>query len=243
MQRSLLSPLLIAMLAPIAAMAQDRLSDAQCQSAPETYWTVRGILFNEEKMLALPTVESYCKAIRDSAPGNYSMCFEACESAQKEQYAKQRLLAVQNEENRTKDEQDKAADGKLVADLRAGRVKPVNFEQRAIAMNAKEGYAVAKSPKVKPDGQLYVMSGTIEWAADGKAYFLGRQIGVVMGGLSSARFAVSIPKNLEQYYFENAALNSNFNVIGRYTQNTTYKVYDGSEKKVPVFAAVHFELE
>ena len=176
------------------------------------------------------TVENMCKKVRDRG-----WCAEDCEA--KSAAIIERIAA--EEKNA---EQEKAAEEKLIADLRAGRVKPANFEQRAIAMNAKEGYGIAKSPKVKPDGQLYVMSGTIEWADDGKPFFLGKQVGLVMGGLSSARFAVAIPKSLEKYYYDNASLNSSFNVIGRYTQNTTYKVYDGSERKVPVLEAVQFEI-
>lgn len=130
-----------------------------------------------------------------------------------------------------------------------------NLFQRAIAENgAKPGGFLASAPKVRPDDELYHLSGRIRQAADDNAFFaslspteenellanaLRRSRGM---GNSTDYFAVVIPPQLEEYYLKNAQIGGGFDLIGRYALNTEYQTVSGKEMQAPVFEAVYLDL-
>lgn len=147
-------------------------------------------------------------------------------------------------------EQQKTA--ALEADLRAGRVKPKNIGQAAIAYNAEIGVDLASAPKIRPDGKLYALPGKIAIADDSPEFLaqisLGEQNDALfrMTGRSSEidgrYFYVKIPKVLQAYYFDQAKIEHGFDLVGRYVANTKYKTIAGQQKSAPVFEAVYFVM-
>lgn len=168
-----------------------------------------------------------------------------------EKEANDRRLAAQQDEERKADlEKQKAAAHE--ADLRGGRVKPQNFGDVAIAHNAKHGGDLASAPKIKPDGGMYYMHGKIKMAGEEPQFLAAlsssKENELLAGALRRSRgmgestdyFAVTIPKSLQKYYFDNAKIDGGFDVVGRYVSNTKYKTVAGQEKSAPVFEAVYF---
>ena len=84
-------------------------------------------------------------------------------------------------------------------------------------------------------------------ADNGVFFVLGhaREQVLARGGITPGLtdyFAVTIPKSLQKYYFDNAKIDGGFDVVGRYVSNTKYKTVAGQEKAAPVFEAVYFVI-
>jgi hypothetical protein len=177
-----------------------------------------------------------------------------CDIKQKE-HADQRRQKKAQEEKIEKAE--KKAENKRVAalesDLRAGRVKPANISQAAIAYSAEIGVGLASAPKIKPDGKLYALPGKIVIANEDSAEFLAQiSLGeandalLMIAGRSheidSRYFYVRIPKSLSVYYFDKAQIGRGFDLVGRYVANAKYETVAGQEKSAPIFEAVYFVM-
>jgi hypothetical protein len=138
--------------------------------------------------------------------------------------------------------------------LKSGSAKPVGIKEAAISYSAQPGGALASAPKIKPDGGMYYMHGKIKMAGDEPQFLAAlsssKENELLAGALRKSRgmgestdyFAVTIPKSLQKYYFDNAKIDGGFDVVGRYVSNTKYKTVAGQEKAAPVFEAVYFVL-
>lgn len=214
---------------------------------------VRGQQGDPDNLPYLQDCEAKFGGEFNAAHQNYKVGVERQARAQQE--ANDRRAAAQQEEERKaalekqKAEQMAAA---READLRAGRVKPQNLGEVAIAHNAEIGVDLASAPKVRPDGKLYALPGKIA-IADGSSEFLaqftlGDQNDALyrMTGrsheINNKYFSVRIPKRLQEYYLDQAKIGRGFDVVGKYVANTKYKTRDGQEKAAPVFEAVYFVM-
>lgn len=128
-----------------------------------------------------------------------------------------------------------------------------DFAQAIEIHSSNSGGNLASAPKIRPDGQLYHMSGRIQDANDivifasltsiEKNELLLRTLQRAQGvSQSTEYFAVVIPQELEDYYFDNAKIGGGFDLIGRYIQNTEYETVIGQTKRAPVFEAVYLDL-
>jgi len=212
----------------------------------------------------MATVEDFCEGFRNANPTD-SQCNVDCEErlgkdfstakAEKEQRilaereASNRKLEMQEDEKKKLEIEKQNAES-LDADLRAGRVKPTNIHQAAIAFSAENGYDLAKSPKIRPDGKLYALIGKIT-IADEKPEFvahlsLGKDNDLVAkalnrsGEIETTYFSVKVPKSLQNYYFDQARIGGGFDIVGRYISNFRYKTVSGQENTAPVFEAQYF---
>ncbi|KAF1046383.1 MAG: hypothetical protein GAK35_01070 [Herbaspirillum frisingense] len=142
----------------------------------------------------------------------------------------------------------------LVAASAFAQAPSAKFQQAIAATGAKAGGDLTDAPKIKADGALYSLSGTIQQSADDGSFLanlspseenvalanvLRQQRGIVD---HPSYFAISVPKSLQKYYFDNAKIGSGFDVVGRYISNTKYQTVGGQQKQAPVFEAVYFEL-
>lgn len=142
----------------------------------------------------------------------------------------------------------------LVAASAFAQAQSTKFQQAIAATGAKAGGDLTDAPKIKADGALYSLSGTIQQSADDGSFLanlspseenvalanvLRQQRGIVD---RPSYFAISVPKTLQKYYFDNAKIGSGFDVVGRYISNTKYQTVGGQQKQAPVFEAVYFEL-
>lgn len=206
-----------------------------------------------------PTIEAFCQEFRNKNT-QYPQCYEDCETRftadfniikeKKEQreLAEQQANATrlaQQEEAERKAASDKQELEALNRDLVSGRVKPTNLDQAIIAFDAGDGESIAKSPKLRPDGQLYALSGSISAAEDGVAVFFG-EITTWRASLIPIKefnyIGVRIPDGLHDYYFNNARINGRFDLVGRYIENSTYKTTLGANETIPVFDAVYLGI-
>lgn len=187
----------------------------------------------------------------NAAQQNYKSGVEQQAKAQQEANSR-RAAAQQEEDRRVALEKQKAAAHE--ADLRGGRIKPQNFGEVAIAHGAKHGGDLASAPKIKPDGGMYYLNGKIKMAGEEPQFLAAlsssKENELLAGALRRSRgmgestdyFAVTIPKSLQKYYFDNAKIDGGFDVVGRYVSNTKYKTVAGQEKAAPVFEAVYFVI-
>lgn len=123
------------------------------------------------------------------------------------------------------------------------------------AYAAEPGGNLPGSPKIRPDGMVYFLSGKIQFTSETEPSFLAtlspsQENELLASALKRARgmvdtpeyFAVIIPDSLKNYYFDNATIGGGFDVIGHYVSNTSYETVLGQKKKAPVFEAVYFDL-
>jgi len=229
----------------------------QCLNIPPiSAYTRSGIDFEQT-----PTIESFCNGVRARHP-EYPQCYADCETRFAESFNRERATKEQREiDNRL--EQERIAERKRAEDaaikeeeqrvsalhdgLRSGSIQPEDMRQAKIAYDAGDGFAVAKSPKLRPDGQLYALSGSISAAEDGTAVFFGEVTNWSNSLIPIKEFnyiGVRIPKELQDHYFDNARINGWFGIVGRYVDNSSYKnILGSSQQTIPVFDAVYLELE
>jgi hypothetical protein len=199
------------------------------------------------------TVEEFCQTYREATP-LAAHCYANCERRfandfdrikLEKQIKKDEEIARQreNEEIAKAEEKKQAA---IHYDIRSGKIKPEDMKQAKIAYDAGDGFAVAKAPKLRPDGQLYALSGLISAAEDRTAVFFG-EVATWSNSLIPIKefnyVGVRIPKELQDHYFDNARINGWFGIVGRYVDNSSYKNILGSGQTIPVFDAVYLELE
>ena len=214
----------------------------------------------------VPTIESFCSALREKADKKVAQCYVKCESDFSRDFSRQKEaleLKAENEafaeERRRKVLEEKEASALREADLRAGRVKPTTVDEAVIVYNARPGSNLASAPKIKPDGAIYYMHGKITIASE-KPEFLASitsskavelslaiqrlhtygQIGEVGDG--TRYFNVVIPKTMQTYFFDNAKIEGGFDLVGRYVSNKKYQTVAGQEKSAPVFEAIYFRM-
>lgn len=202
----------------------------------------------------IKTVDEYCQSLRENG-----FCAINCESRLRDRFAEiksekerdeQKQMAARQEDERKAAAQQQAQAARA-ATLRSGQAKPANLKEAAIVYNAEHGGSLAGTPKIKPDGGMYYLSGNIKMAGDKPEFFaalsssqdnellanaLRRSRGI---GESTDYFAVVIPKQLQSYYFDKAKIEGGFDLVGRYVSNTKYKTVAGQEKSAPVFEAVY----
>lgn len=240
-----------------ANMVQE--SSSQCLRAESirTHMThaAYGINFDQT-----PTIESFCDVFRKKYQ-RYQQCYADCETKFAELFNQKKMEKEQREiddrmrreriaekkraeEMAIQEEEQKIA--KFHEDLRSGKIEPTDIDQAKIAYDAGDGYAVAKAPKLRPDGQLYALRGSISAAEDGTAVFFG-EVATWSNSLIPIKefnyVGVRIPKELQDHYFDNARINGWFGIVGRYVDNSSYKNILGSSQTIPVFDAVYLELE
>lgn len=142
---------------------------------------------------------------------------EATEQAEAEQKQKQKLQA-------------------LVSDLKSGKKKPSNLKQAMLAYDANDGSSLAGSPKIRADGALYAIYGTIAFANEDDSFAASFKDG-------ANQFDVKIPPELKEEYLSTAQVGGDFIVVGRYIENKQYTTVSGATKSLPSFEAIYFKME
>ena len=218
--------------APMMASAQSRQS---CVQEMITVGDLYSIDFSKTK-----TVEDYCQGLRTQG-----FCAVNCEDRLRDKFGEAKI------DGERKASENQAAANRE-ASLKSGGVKPSGIKEAAIAHGAQPGGTLASSPKVKPDGGMYYVHGKIKMAGEEPQFLAAlspsKENELLAGALRKSRgmgestdyFAVTIPKSLQKYYFDNAKIDGGFDVVGRYVSNTKYKTVAGQEKAAPVFEAVYF---
>lgn len=210
---------------------------------------IRGQQGDPDNLPYLQDCEAKFSAEFGSARQRYAESVEKRAKAERDE-ADRRLALQQDEDRIAALEKQKAATRD--ADLRAGRVKPQNLGEVAIAHNAEIGVDLASAPKVRPDGKLYALPGKIAIADESPEFLAQFTLGDQNDALYRAAgrsheinnryFSVRIPKALQAYYFDQAKIGRGFDVVGKYVANTKYKTRDGQDKAAPVFEAVYFVM-
>lgn len=142
----------------------------------------------------------------------------------------------------------------LIAVSSLVKAESTKYQQAVSATGAQSGIDLTEAPKIKADGALYALSGIIEQPADDGSFLANlspsEENVPLVNALRQTRaisdrpsyFAVSVPKALQKYYFDNARISGGFDLVGRYISNTRYKTVGGQQKQAPVFEAVYIEL-
>lgn len=182
------------------------------------------------------TVGDYCQGLRDQG-----FCATNCEERLREKFAEVKTDSERKESERQ-------------VRIAGSGDKKTGIKEAAIAHNAKPGGALASAPKIKPDGGMYYLHGKIKMAGEEPQFLAAlsstKENELLAGALRRSRgmgestdyFAVTVPKSLQKYYFDNAKIDGGFDVVGRYVSNTKYKTVAGQEKAAPVFEAVYFVM-
>ena len=129
--------------------------------------------------------------------------------------------------------------------LRSGKLSPQNIKQAKIAYDAGDGYELSNSPKLRPDYQLYALSGTIYEANDSVPRFIGevRTWSKSIIPMPELNYIdVKIPSKLRDQYFNNARINSRFDLIGRYVGNSEYSSVLGTNETAAIFDAIYLDF-
>ena len=219
---------------PALSMAQNPAgcSDSELSIAAHT---AHGML-SAVDMRKTPTIEAFCASLRDNANPADLKCFSDCEARFQDQFAK-----IKSSKSGVQPPESTGT-------------KPSGLKEAAAAHNAQPGGALASAPKIKPDGGMYYMHGKIKMAGEEPQFLAAlsssKENELLAGALRRSRgmgestdyFAVTIPKSLQKYYFDNAKIDGGFDVVGRYVSNTKYKTVAGQEKAAPVFEAVYFVM-
>ncbi|QBH20823.1 hypothetical protein EYC51_15745 [Alcaligenes faecalis] len=237
----------IVFLSPLNVMAQ------QCHRG----WN-NSIARDDLRMLdyeQIPTVEAFCQALRAS-----NWCGEGCEESAglrrlfDEVKAEREARQVEQEQKKVREKAQASALAIREAAMRARTSVPENLGEAVIYYEAEHGGQLASAPKIKPDGGMYYVHGKIKMAGESPEFLaalssskdnellanaLRRSRGL---GESTDYFAVVIPDQLQNYYFDKAKIEGGFDLVGRYVSNTKYTTVSGQEKSAPVFEAVYFKV-
>lgn len=124
---------------------------------------------------------------------------------------------------------------RTVADIRVGKAVPTSIDQLTAAHNSANGVKIVLSPKIRPDGKLYSLSGYIHMADGDAPEFIAH-----LHGADTKYFKAVIKLDrIKRYFFENARINAGFYITGKYTGNVTYNMTSGQVGKAPVFEVVY----
>ncbi|MEI8573556.1 hypothetical protein J0667_16550 [Methylomonas sp. WH-1] len=118
--------------------------------------------------------------------------------------------------------------------LKTGKKQPESVEEASIFYDAKQGEALANSPKIKPDNQFYSMVGMIN-RMDGDNIFVAQLL------TSRSYFKVRIPEKLKDEFEKTAKVNGWFGIVGKYTENSEVLLVLLQSVPVPIFDAVYFQ--
>ncbi|MDV6347125.1 hypothetical protein R2083_06305 [Nitrosomonas sp. Is35] len=208
----------------------------------------------------ITTIEIFCDNHRNTYSPQQAHCFSSCEqnlasdferikieqeqraTERAEEYAKKQEIQKQNDII----EKEKI---ELEENLKNGTVQPENLQQAKIVFNSKDGENIVISPKLKPDGGLYHLIGTIEKTEESSPEFIGKiYVNYAYAALSpkllsrNPYFYVKIPaKELQETYFNNARINGSVSLIGRYVSNIEYSTTIKETKVAPLFEAVYLD--
>lgn len=181
---------------------------------------------------------------------------ETLESEEKraEAQAKEEQLAKETEFKRRQQEEvaKKIAKESSLAEIRMGKRQAKSFEEAVAAYSAEEGTTLASAPKIRPDGKIYFLAGTIDSAEKNTSSFtalanngfVSLAQGVLMGrGAGEPKyFYVRLQKSMEAKYYDRAKIGIGFDFVGKYAYNIDYKTVQGQTKSMPVFDAFYFEF-
>ncbi|SET40643.1 hypothetical protein SAMN05216326_12530 [Nitrosomonas marina] len=238
----------------------------KCPNAPSILTKVINKRIDFEKT---PTIELLCEEMRTENQ-EYIQCYTDCEtrfatnfsSAKKNHEIKsqqeERRKEIENEKLRREAEElrrqeeiiasEKAEKQRIAAlhdDLRTGKLSPENIDQAKIAYDAGDGYSIANSPKIRPDYQLYALTGTIYDAQDGTPRFIGEVKSwskSLIPVMKLGYVEVKVPGKLRDHYFNNARINGRFGLVGRYVGNSQYSSIVGTNETAAVFDAVYLDF-
>lgn len=136
--------------------------------------------------------------------------------------------------------------------MRAGIKKVESFEDAITVYSAANGTTLASSPKIKPDGKLYSLSGNIDQPDKSTLAFIAKaNNGFVdmfrkkISGISDGEpkyFYVRLSKSMEKQYYDLAKIGIGFDMVGKYVDNKDYKTVVGENKYMPIFDVIYFEF-
>lgn len=164
------------------------------------------------------------------------------------------MAAEQEKVDRREQEEleHKKAMADAVFEIRAGKRASKTFEEAVAAYDAENGISLASAPKIRPDGKIYFLTGSIDstdkkapsftaLANNGAASVIQ---GLLMGSGAgeSKYFYVRLQKSMEAKYYELAKIGIGFDFVGKYAYNMDYKTILGQTKSMPVFDAIYFEI-
>lgn len=231
----------------------------QCPNAPSLLTQIINKTIDFEKT---PTIELLCNELRSENP-DYLRCYSDCEtrfannfSNMKQGYElklKEASWRQEMEARKLKEQVEyaaaKKAEEQRIAELhdglRSGKLSPQNIKQAKIAYDAGDGYELSNSPKLRPDYQLYALSGTIYEANDSVPRFIGevRTWSKSIIPMPELNYIdVKIPSKLRDQYFNNARINSRFDLIGRYVGNSEYSSVLGTNETAAIFDAIYLDF-
>jgi hypothetical protein len=142
-------------------------------------------------------------------------------------------------EKQAKEVADKKSAEQELVDIRAGTKKTDDYDKLGRAYGAASGSAIARAPKIRPDGKPYVVVARIDKPDPKAASFVAQ----FFSGDNEHIYAyVEIPKNLEERYFDSAKVNGGFVIVGTYKENREYKTVLGEQKVMPVFVAQYLDF-
>lgn len=172
--------------------------------------------------------------------------FEVRDAAQKREEAALAELAAQKrdadaEKNKPMSESEKAA---RVAALKGGAIKPETLLDWRTVTGATDGSTTATSPKLKPDGKVYMMTGIVE-SIDANGGFV---VTFSYGGFplviqqtqnprltGSDYFHVSTSSRFNGIELGDIAVGKGVDIVGTYRSNLSYKTVGGQVKSMPSF--------
>lgn len=169
--------------------------------------------------------------------------------AKKEEEAKnqEKIKAEQQEEAElaAKKTEEEQKEKNLISDLKSGKKRPASLKEAMLLYDAPFGLDLASAPKIKPDGKLYGVMGTIAVANEDDSFIAESIEGLAklidFGAASEKKyFEIKIPNELKEKYENSAQIGHIFNMVGRYIANAEYNTVSGQVKSMPVFEAVYF---
>lgn len=131
-----------------------------------------------------------------------------------------------------------------LADVIAGRTKPLDISDLVAVSGALDGTSLPGSPKIKADGKRYALIGVIEIARTANNIVARQSDGpipeVVRRVLGSAAttpnyFQLNVPPSMQSAFEENARIGKGLMVVGKYVDNFQFKTLAGQTRTMPVF--------
>lgn len=144
-------------------------------------------------------------------------------------------------------------------DLKGMFAHPTSMEEANIYHASEDGYAIASSPKITPDGKNYYMLGHVELADKSGEWFIARikhkasadprmdramrEMRQLTGRTKEPYFLVQLSSPLPKSFLSNGRLNAPVGVIGRYVGNTEIPLNLGQMVTMPVVSAVALDFD
>ena len=126
---------------------------------------------------------------------------------------------------------------------------PKSTQEAMDMFNAERGDFLAGEPKIKPDGKLYAISGSISIADESGERFIGSQKVFLtlatryrLSDYELKYFEIQITDEFRKAYLENAQVDKNFLAVGHYVENTKISLVNGQVAPIPVFKTTFFRF-